>query len=86
MTRTSAPDRALAATLRRIREDRGITLEALAFRSGITVSALSRIELARTAPGWDTVRVIAQALGVGMVELSAAVEGRPLPAGCAPIR
>jgi transcriptional regulator with XRE-family HTH domain len=64
-----------------MRLERGITLEALAFRSGVTVSALSRIELARTAPGWDTVRLLARALDVGMVELSAAVEGRALPPG-----
>jgi transcriptional regulator with XRE-family HTH domain len=74
MTRSSAPDRALAGALRRMREERGITCEALALRSGITVSALSRIELARTTPGWDTVRLLARALDVTMVQLSAAVE------------
>jgi transcriptional regulator with XRE-family HTH domain len=76
MTRASTPDRALAATLRRMREQRGITREALAFRSGITTGALARIELAQAAPGWDTVRLLAEGLDVGMVELSAAVEGR----------
>jgi len=58
-----------------MRETRGITREALAFRTGITVSALSRIELARTTPGWDTVRLLARGLNVSLVELSAAVEG-----------
>jgi transcriptional regulator with XRE-family HTH domain len=62
-----------------MREERGITCEALALRSGITVSALSRIELARTTPGWDTVRLLADALDVTMVQLSAAVEGRRSP-------
>jgi FXSXX-COOH protein len=76
MTRTATPDRALAATLRRMREERGMTREALAFRSGITTGALARIELGQAAPGWHTVRLLAEALDVGMVELSAAVEGR----------
>jgi transcriptional regulator with XRE-family HTH domain len=79
MTRSSAPDRALAGALRRMREERGITCEALALRSGITVSALSRIELARTTPGWDTVRLLATALDVTMVQLSAAVEASSPP-------
>jgi len=80
MTRSPSPDRALAATVRRLREERGITQEALASRSGITASALARIELARTAPGWDTVRLLAAGLGVSLVELGAAVEDRS--AGC----
>jgi transcriptional regulator with XRE-family HTH domain len=70
----SAPDPALAATLRRIREQRGVTRETLAFRSGITAGALARIELAQAVPRWNTVRLLAQALNVSMVELSAAVE------------
>ncbi len=74
MSREATPDLVLAGTLRRMREERGLTLEQLAFRAGITVSAVSRIELSRTAPGWDTVRLLANALDVSMVELSAAVE------------
>jgi len=74
MSREATPDRVLAGTLRRMREERGLTLQQLAFRAGITVSAVSRIELSRTAPGWDTVRLLANALDVSMVELSAAVE------------
>jgi transcriptional regulator with XRE-family HTH domain len=70
----SAPDPALAATLRRIREQRGVTREALAFRSGITAGSLARIELAQAVPRWNTVRLLAQALNVSMVELSTAVE------------
>lgn len=74
MTRSSTPDHALAATLRAMREQRGISREALAFRAGVTASALARIELAQTTPGWDTVRRLATGLDVSMVELSAAVE------------
>lgn len=76
MTRSSAPDPELASVLRHLREERGITHEALAFRAGVTTSALSRIELAKVAPRWDTVRALASGLDVSMVELSAAVERR----------
>jgi transcriptional regulator with XRE-family HTH domain len=75
MTRSSTPDPALAATLRRMRAERGITREALALRAGITTAALARIELAQAVPGWNTVRQLAAGLDVGMLELCAAVEG-----------
>jgi transcriptional regulator with XRE-family HTH domain len=64
-----------------MREQRSITREVLAFHAGLTAGALARIELAQSVPSWNTVRRIADALGVDMVELSAAVEraaaGRP---------
>jgi transcriptional regulator with XRE-family HTH domain len=62
-----------------MRSERGLTREALAFRSGITVGSLARIELGQAVPGWDTVRRLATGLDISMVELSAAVEGRCLP-------
>jgi transcriptional regulator with XRE-family HTH domain len=72
--RTLAPDPALAAVLRRFRLERGATQEALAYRSGLTTGSLARIELGQSSPAWTTVREIAKALGVSMVEISAAVE------------
>jgi len=80
MTRPSTPDPVLAATLRRLRAERGITREALAFRAGITPCALARIELGQAVPGWNTVRRIATGLDISMVDLCAAVEGRCLSA------
>jgi transcriptional regulator with XRE-family HTH domain len=80
VTRVSTPDPELAAALRRMRAERGITREALAFRSGITAGSLARIELAQAAPGWDTVRLLATGLDITMVELCAAVEGHCLSA------
>jgi len=85
MSRSLTPDATLARTLRRMREERGISREALAFRAGITTGALARIELAQAVPGWETVRGIAMALDVSMVELSAAVEGRNLSTVSAPL-
>jgi transcriptional regulator with XRE-family HTH domain len=64
----------LAAIVKRLREDRRITQEQLAFDAGITASALSRIERGLNSPGWMTVRGIANALGVSLVELVTAIE------------
>jgi len=75
----ASPDPALATVLRRLRKDRGITQEALAFHAGITTGSLSRIELAQAAPAWGTVRSIARALDVGMGELGSAVDAEPSP-------
>ena len=71
------PDIALATLLKRLREERAITQEQLAFEAGITVSALSRIERGLNSPGWTTVRRIISALGVSLVELAADLEQRP---------
>ncbi len=76
MPRSPVPDPALAVALRKFREKRGLTQEALAFHAGITTGSLARIELAQSAPAWDTVRKIVSALDVTLVELGAAVERR----------
>ena len=72
--RSLPPDLALAAALRRLREDRGLAQEALAFRSGISTGAIARIELGQASPAWVTVCSIAAALDVSLVELAKAVE------------
>lgn len=69
-----APDQALAAVLRRLRAERGLSQEVLAYRSGLTAGSLARIELGQASPAWATVRQIASALEVSMADLSAAVE------------
>jgi transcriptional regulator with XRE-family HTH domain len=74
MARSSTPDPALARTLRRLREERGITREALAFKTGITTGSLARIELGQSVPGWDTVRLLVKALDITLAELGEAVE------------
>jgi transcriptional regulator with XRE-family HTH domain len=67
-------DPVLAGLLKRLREERGITQEQLAFEAGITASALSRIERNLNSPGWGTVNQIAKALGVGLVQLAVEYE------------
>jgi len=54
-----------------------MTQEALAFEAGLTASALSRIKRGRNSPGWTTVRRLARALDVSLVELAGAVEEPP---------
>jgi transcriptional regulator with XRE-family HTH domain len=78
--RAPEPDPALASALRRLREDRNLTREALAFHAGLTTGSLARIELGQSSPGWDTVRKVAKALGITLVELATAVEAAE-PAG-----
>jgi len=68
------PDRALAAVLRRLREDRDLSQETLAFHAGITSGSLARIELGQSSPAWATVRDVARALGVSIVDLATLVE------------
>lgn len=68
------PDAVLAELLKQLREDREITQEQLAFEAGITASALSRIERGINNPGWLTVRRLAEALEVTLVELAEQIE------------
>ena len=71
------PDAALAALLKRLRKEREITQEQLAFDAGITASALSRIERGLNDPGWTTVNRIAKALGISLVDLVIHIERDP---------
>jgi transcriptional regulator with XRE-family HTH domain len=68
------PDLALAATLRRMRIERGDTQEDLAHMAGLTVAAYARIERGHANPTWTTVRRIAAALDVSLAGLADAVE------------
>ena len=74
MPRSPAPDQALAAVLKRLREQRNVTQESLAYNAGISVGTLARIEGTKTAPSWDTVRRIIAALNVSLSELAKAIE------------
>lgn len=76
MPRTAGSDPQLAAAIKRLRESRGITQEALAHDAGITTGTLSKIELGTTSPAWVTVRAIAKALGVKISELAREAERR----------
>jgi transcriptional regulator with XRE-family HTH domain len=78
-----APDQpvdiALAAVLRRLRTERGLSQEATAHRAGIALNSYSRIETGQASPSWPTVRQIALALDVSLADLGSAVEGYQTP-------
>jgi transcriptional regulator with XRE-family HTH domain len=73
----AAPDQALAAVLRRLREESDESQESVARRAGMSKGALLEIEAGRSSPAWTTVRALAGALGVTLVELGAAIEAEP---------
>ena len=60
---------ALARNLRRLRGERGLTLDELAKRAGISRSMLIQIEQKRVNPTLATLVRLAQALDVGLAEL-----------------
>jgi transcriptional regulator with XRE-family HTH domain len=74
MPSLTPPDKTLALALRRARERRNKTQEGIAYEAGVTVTTLGRIERARINPSWTTVRDIANALDLTLVELARAVE------------
>lgn len=68
-------DLALGSVLRELRlTEPKRSQEDVAFNAGITAGALGKIELGHSSPEWRTVRSIAQALGVGLVELAQMIE------------
>lgn len=69
------PDPQLAATVLRLRKERGITQEELAYEADLTISAMARIERGRSNPAWTTVLAIAGALGITLQDLARAAEG-----------
>lgn len=68
------PDPVLAALLKRLREERHVSQEDLAFAAGITASALSRIERGVNSPGWMTVMRVLDALDVSLEQLGKDLE------------
>lgn len=61
--------RSISDTVHRLRKQSGMTLTDLAQRSGISVSALSKIENDLTSPTYDTILRLALGLDVDITEL-----------------
>lgn len=59
----------LAKNLKKARNDRGITQEELAYKTGLTLSQIARIETAKINTTVSTIHVILQALGADANEL-----------------
>ena len=70
MRRSDQPQPALGKAIRQLREERGMTQEALAQEAGITVGHMSMIERGHSNPTWATVKMIAIGLDVSMVDLA----------------
>lgn len=70
MRRSDQPQPALGRAIRQLREERGMTQEALAHAAGVTVGHLSTIERGHSNPTWATVKAISAALGTSMVEIT----------------
>jgi transcriptional regulator with XRE-family HTH domain len=84
MGRIAQPDPVLGAVLRELRERKGLTREATAFRAGLRMGTIGQIERGLTTPAFATVRRLARALGMTLVELAVAIEaaeGTPADAG-----
>lgn len=61
---------ALGAAIKQLREKRDLSQEALAAAAGVTGRTVSAIETGTANPTWATVKDIAAALGVTLVELA----------------
>jgi transcriptional regulator with XRE-family HTH domain len=70
MRRSDQPQPALGKAIRQLRNERGMTQEALAHAAGVTVGHLSMIERGHSNPTWATAKAIAAALAASMVELT----------------
>jgi len=70
MAPSDQPQRALGRAIRELREDRGATQEAVAHDAGITTATLGVIERGHSNPTWATLKGIAAALEVSMVEIA----------------
>lgn len=75
MAPSDQPQPALGKAIRQLREKQGATQEAVAHDAGITTATLGVIERGLSNPTWATVRSIAKALGVSMVDIARATEG-----------
>jgi transcriptional regulator with XRE-family HTH domain len=66
------PVNAVAANLRRLRAERGVSTVALARDSGVARATLAQLEAGRGNPTLETLYALANTLGVGLAEVIAA--------------
>ena len=70
MGRQPDPQPALGEAIRQLRNKRGLSQEDLAHAAGVTTGTVSTFERGNSNPTWGTVKRIAQARGVTIVELA----------------
>jgi XRE family aerobic/anaerobic benzoate catabolism transcriptional regulator len=71
MRRSDQPQPALGKAIRQLREERGMTQEALAQEAGVTVGHMSMIERGHSNPTWGTIKGIANALEISIADIAA---------------
>ncbi len=69
----------LGRAIRRLRQAQRLSIEALAFKAGVTSAHLSRMERGHGNPTWVTLRGVAGALGVTVAQLARAAEEEATP-------
>jgi len=74
MAPSDKPQPALGKAIRQLREKKGLTQEAVAHDAEITTATLGVIERGLSNPTWATLKGIASALGVSMVEIARLTE------------
>lgn len=67
----------LGAAIRKLREERGLSIEALAHRANLHWTYVSEIERGRRNPSWSVVCALADGLGVELAELVAVAGAVP---------
>ena len=67
----------LATTLKRLRQERGMTLEEVATRAGLTRGWLSKVENFRMTPSLQALAKISAALDVPMSQIFEGIDSRP---------
>jgi transcriptional regulator with XRE-family HTH domain len=75
LRRTEEPEPSLGDRLKALRQGQGLSLRALADRSGVTYGALSHIENGRSSPAVSTLKKVLAALDTTLGEFFAADEG-----------
>ncbi|HEY4199122.1 MAG TPA: XRE family transcriptional regulator [Devosiaceae bacterium] len=72
------PATSIAAILRHLRQQAGLTLSELAQRCGLAPSTLSKVENGQMSPTYDTILSLAQGLEVDVTELFAGKPSAPV--------
>jgi ribosome-binding protein aMBF1 (putative translation factor) len=72
--RTAAGLPTLARKVKSLREAAGLSQDGLARASGLSVSAISKLEQHAMDPSWSTVQQLARGLGVSVLEFQAGEE------------
>jgi transcriptional regulator with XRE-family HTH domain len=67
----------LGRVIRRLRRERGLTLEELALEAQTSASYVSKVERGSSTPGWIVVRRLAAALDVKVSDIATHEENEP---------